>query len=193
LLERVAQAYPTVEGSSCWKAVITCCACKICLTAAPARSSGAPSRRMGVRSVKLDQRVAAFRQYLRANAATPKEQTLLSAKMMGRWPSGAPLVLSLDRDDPALERDPVHNNNFLYYVDDPKGLRCPSGAGIFRGTPGEKDPIVGPNDGTGTFTIPRQPVRRRIGGLPLFVVNRGGEYCFTPGLRALAWLAELDT
>ena len=30
-------------------------------------------------------------------------------------------------------------------------------------------------------------------GLPDFVVNRGGEYCFMPGLRALRWLADLDT
>jgi hypothetical protein len=29
--------------------------------------------------------------------------------------------------------------------------------------------------------------------LPQFVVNRGGEYCFMPGLRALRWLADLDT
>ena len=29
--------------------------------------------------------------------------------------------------------------------------------------------------------------------LPPFVVTRGGEYCFAPGLRALRWLAELDT
>ncbi len=65
--------------------------------------------------------------------------------------------------------------------------------GTFRGAPDEKDPIVGPNDGSGAYTIPRQPVRWRIEGLPGFVVNRGGEYCFTPGLRALGWLAELDT
>ena len=25
------------------------------------------------------------------------------------------------------------------------------------------------------------------------VVTRGGEYCFAPGLRALRWLAELET
>jgi hypothetical protein len=25
------------------------------------------------------------------------------------------------------------------------------------------------------------------------VITRGGEYCFAPGLRALRWLAELDT
>ena len=29
--------------------------------------------------------------------------------------------------------------------------------------------------------------------VPPFVVTRGGEYCFAPGLRALRWLAELDT
>ena len=28
--------------------------------------------------------------------------------------------------------------------------------------------------------------------MPPFVVTRGGEYCFAPGLRALRWLAELD-
>ena len=65
--------------------------------------------------------------------------------------------------------------------------------GIFIGTPAEKDPLAGPNDGSGTFTIPQRPIRRRLPGLPPFVVTRGGEYCFVPGLRALRWLAELDT
>jgi hypothetical protein len=32
-----------------------------------------------------------------------------------------------------------------------------------------------------------------VAELPQFVVNRGGEYCFMPGLRALRWLAALDT
>jgi Dyp-type peroxidase family len=65
--------------------------------------------------------------------------------------------------------------------------------GIFIGSPAEKDPLVGPNDGAGTFTIPARPIRRRLQDLPPFVVTRGGEYCFAPGLRALRWLAELDT
>jgi hypothetical protein len=39
----------------------------------------------------------------------------------------------------------------------------------------------------------RKPIRRRVTELPQFVVNRGGEYFFMPGLRALRWLAELDT
>jgi deferrochelatase/peroxidase EfeB len=65
--------------------------------------------------------------------------------------------------------------------------------GTFIGVPTEKDPLVGPNDGTDRFTVPQQPIRRRLTGLPQFVVNRGGEYLFMPGLRALGWIAELDT
>jgi Dyp-type peroxidase family len=65
--------------------------------------------------------------------------------------------------------------------------------GIFIGAPAEKDPLVGPNDGSGTFTIPQRPIRRRLQGLPPFVVTRGGEYCFAPSLRALRWLADLQT
>jgi Dyp-type peroxidase family len=65
--------------------------------------------------------------------------------------------------------------------------------GIFIGTPSEKDPLVGANDGSGTFTIPQRPIRRRLQDLPPFVVTRGGEYCFAPGLRAMRWLAELET
>jgi len=65
--------------------------------------------------------------------------------------------------------------------------------GIFIGAPAEKDPLVGPNDGSGTFTIPHQPIRRRLQTLPPFVVTRGGEYLFAPSLSALRWLAGLDT
>ena len=32
------------------------------------------------------------------------------------------------------------------------------------------DTFVGSNDGAGTFTIPQRPTRRRIQGLPRFVV-----------------------
>ena len=55
------------------------------------------------------------------------------------------------------------------------------------------DPVAGAGDGTGSFDIPRRPLRKRLQGLPRFVVTRGGEYCFLPGLRALHWLAELKT
>ena len=65
--------------------------------------------------------------------------------------------------------------------------------GIFIGAPVERDPLVGNNDGSGVFSMPRRPIRRRLDDLPPFVVTRGGEYCFAPGLRALRWLAELES
>ena len=190
---------------------------------------------------ELQTRVAAYRQYLRANARSRAEEDLLAAKFVGRWPSGAPLMLAPEQNDPALGADPKRNNAFLYQEADPRGLKCPFGAharrmnardativrnpslhrmirrgivfafvgahlerqfefvktqwindGVFIGAPSERDPLVGPNDGTGQFTIPQRPIRRRLPNLPQFVVNRGGEYCFMPGLRALRWLSELD-
>ena len=213
---------------------------------------------------KLHTRVAAYRQYLRAKAASREEEALLGAKMVGRWQSGAPLALCADLDDPGLGADPGRNNHFRY-GDDLRGFKCPAGAharranprdalehemsvdvrlhrmlrrgtsygpmlpdgileddgadrgiifvfvgaypkrqfefvktqwlndGIFIGAPAEKDPLAGANDGTGTFTIPQRPIRRRLQGLPPFVITRGGEYCFAPGLRALRWLAEPHT
>ena len=213
---------------------------------------------------KLHTRVAAYRQYLRAKAASREEEALLGAKMVGRWPSGAPLALSPERDDPELGADPSRNNRFGY-GDDLRGFKCPAGAharranprdaldhemsvdvrlhrmlrlgtsygpalpdgvleddgadrgiifvfagthpkrqfefvktqwlndGIFIGAPAEKDPLAGPNDGSGTFTVPQHPIRRRLQSLPPFVITRGGEYCFAPGLRALRWLADPDT
>jgi Dyp-type peroxidase family len=83
---------------------------------------------------KLETRVAAYRQYLRAKAATREEQALLGAKIVGRWPSGAPLALCPERDDPELGADPDRNNAFLY-GDDPRGLRCPAGAHARRANP----------------------------------------------------------
>jgi len=212
---------------------------------------------------KLHQDVAAFRQFLARQSTNEAEEELLAAKIVGRWRSGAPLALAPDHDDPELAADPNRRNDFLYYNDDPKGLKCPLGShirrmnprdqfkdeivqvnrhrvfrrgqaygtvlpegvmeddgvdrglvflfvgadlrrqfefiqrewinqGTFIGAPAEKDPLIGSNDGTGIFTIPKQPIRRRLQGLPQFVTMRGGEYFFMPGLRALRWLAEGD-
>jgi Dyp-type peroxidase family len=63
--------------------------------------------------------------------------------------------------------------------------------GELLGLGDEKDPVVGANDGSGTFSIPRRPLPMRLRGLSRFVVMRGGEYGFMPGLRALRWLAAL--
>ena len=213
---------------------------------------------------KLHTRVAAYRRFLRERAADRAEEELLGAKMVGRWPSGAPLALAPDADDPDLGADPARNNAFRY-GDDRRGLKCPAGAhsrranprdaleqemsvdtrlhrmirrgtsygpplpagvlddddqdrgiifvfagthldrqfefvktqwlndGVFIGTPEEKDPLVGGSDGHGTFTIPHRPIRRRLTDKPPFVITRGGDYLFAPGLRAMRWIADLDT
>ncbi|NUP22308.1 MAG: Dyp-type peroxidase [Streptomyces sp.] len=64
--------------------------------------------------------------------------------------------------------------------------------GVFFGAGDAKDLVAGAGDGSGDFTIPRRPVRRRLLALPRFVVTRGGEYCFMPGLTALRWLGDLS-
>jgi len=63
--------------------------------------------------------------------------------------------------------------------------------GNFIGTGSERDPIIGLQPEGATFTIPKEPVRRRIHGLETFNVLRGGEYFFMPSLSALRWLGEL--
>ncbi|MGO4649089.1 Dyp-type peroxidase [Nocardia sp. 2YAB30] len=84
---------------------------------------------------RLQEHVGAFRNYLRAHADTPDEQELLAAKLMGRWPSGAPLALAPDRDDPQLGADPMRNNDFNYKEMDPHGYGVPLGSHVRRLNP----------------------------------------------------------
>ena len=83
---------------------------------------------------RLQEHVAVFRDFLRQNARTPDDEKLLAAKLMGRWRSGAPLVLSPDRDDPTLGKDLGRTNDFDYGTMDPHGYKCPIGAHIRRVT-----------------------------------------------------------
>ncbi|MFJ2771011.1 Dyp-type peroxidase [Streptomyces sp. NPDC087300] len=53
----------------------------------------------------------------------------------------------------------------------------------------ERDPNVGLQEDDASFTVPKEPVRRRVHGIETFNVLRGGEYLFLPGLSALRWLA----
>jgi deferrochelatase/peroxidase EfeB len=64
--------------------------------------------------------------------------------------------------------------------------------GDFIGANGERDPIIGRQEEGATFTIPKQPVRRRIRGIQTFNVLKGGEYFFMPSISALNWLANLS-
>ena len=52
-------------------------------------------------------------------------------------------------------------------------------------------PIIGNQDGTLEFKIPKRPIRKTITGLPAFTTVRGGAYFFLPGLKALRYLAAL--
>lgn len=86
---------------------------------------------------KLYQDVARFWRYVQSrvgeDGATGREAEMLrlAAKLMGRWPSGAPLVLAPDHDDPSLG----YENDFMYRPTDPDGLACPIGAHIRRANP----------------------------------------------------------
>jgi Dyp-type peroxidase family len=208
---------------------------------------------------RLHQHVGAFRDFLREQGGpTTEEQELLAAKLMGRWRSGAPLVLAPDKDDLSLANDPQRNNNFNYAGMDPQGYAVPLGAHIRRmnlrdtgvnmqrrrvlrrgatygpplpeGAPedgvergiaafvvcaslvrqfefiqnvwvndpnfhelgNERDPMIGAQDGTFDFTIPKRPIRKKIKGLPAFTTVKGGAYFFLPGMKALQYLASLS-
>ena len=208
---------------------------------------------------RLQEHVGKFREFLREHGKTPEEQELIAAKLMGRWRSGAPLVLAPDKDDPTLGADPQRNNDFNYKQMDPHGYAVPLGShtrrmnprdtahnmnrrrmirrgatygphlpenaaedGVERGIAAfvicaslirqfefaqnvwvndknfhelgnERDPIIGGQDGTLEFKIPKRPIRKKITGLPAFTTVRGGAYFFLPGIKALRYLAALGT
>jgi Dyp-type peroxidase family len=85
---------------------------------------------------KLQQDVAGFWQFLeretmRAGGGVDTARMVwLASRLVGRWPSGAPLVLAPHRDDPGL----ADRNDFLYRTD-ADGLSCPLGAHIRRTNP----------------------------------------------------------
>ena len=91
---------------------------------------------------QLHQNVAAFWRFV--DGAAHGDETArvrLAAKMVGRWPSGAPLVLFPDADpgDPELAK-----NDFAYHEHDRRGTRCPVGAHIRRTNPRDSlDPAPG--------------------------------------------------
>jgi len=62
--------------------------------------------------------------------------------------------------------------------------------GNFMNLGTERDPNIGLQPDDATFTIPQDPVRRRIHGIETFNVLRGGEYFFLPSLSALRWLGK---
>ena len=100
---------------------------------------------------------------IREVASSPEDEALLAAKMVGRWQSGAPLVLSPDHDDPALGADPQRNNAYLYYDDDLLGFKCPAGSHARRMNP--RDAFKG--DGSVDVRLHRMIRRGTSYGPPL--------------------------
>ena len=114
----------------------------------PAGSGAADLGRDGCYLVlrQLEQDVGAFWEYTAEatrrpdGSYDPRARTALAAKMVGRWPSGAPLIKTPDADDPRLGDD----NDFGYHHTDPDGLACPLGAHIRRMNPRDSlDPDPG--------------------------------------------------
>ena len=243
----------------------------------PAGSGGADLGRNGTYLImrQLRQDVTGFWHYLqsvtrdRDGQADAPAMVHLGARLVGRWPGGAPLVLSPDYDDPALS----NATDFLYHGRDPEGIRCPFGAHVRRSNPRDSldpdpgsqasidvgnrhrllrrgreygpvattgdltaraddgaerglqfvclsanisrqfefvqhtwvnnpkfdglyqdpDPLVARHDESACFTIPRNPVRTRLSGLPQFVTVVGGAYFFLPGINAIRYLANLGS
>jgi Dyp-type peroxidase family len=207
---------------------------------------------------RLEEHVGKFREFLAEHGKTAEEQEFIAAKLMGRWRSGAPLVLAPEEDDPVLGADMQRNNDFNYKKMDPLGYAVPLGShcrrmnprdtaanmnrrrmirrgatygpllpegapddGVERGIAAfvicaslirqfefaqnvwindknfhelgnERDPIIGTQDGTLEYKIPKRPIKKRITGLPAFTTVRGGAYFFLPGLKALRYLAGLN-
>jgi Dyp-type peroxidase family len=85
---------------------------------------------------KLYQDVALWRRVMRDAAQLYEggDEHALSAKVIGRWANGAPLVQYPDA--PPKEFDPkTPRANDFRYVDDLDGMRCPVGAHIRRSNP----------------------------------------------------------
>jgi Dyp-type peroxidase family len=138
----------------------------------PAGSGSADLGRNGSYLVmrQLSQDVRAFWQWIdraTSNAdgsANPAARLRLASKMVGRWPSGAPLVQAPDRDNPSL----AEANDFMYFQSDAQGLACPIGAHIRRANPRDSlDPQPGSQDSIAINKRHRLLRRGREYGPPL--------------------------
>lgn len=115
---------------------------------------------------KLHQNVATFWNYFMSQAKRldtgqpDKDDALyLASKAVGRWPSGAPLVLAPDKDDPAIGADRERSDNFLYTESDPYGFKCPIGSHVRRSNP--RDSRINENTRDSLIAINRHRIIRR--------------------------------
>jgi Dyp-type peroxidase family len=117
---------------------------------------------------QLSQDVHGFWKFLDAKArqnggpADPGLRLELAAKMIGRWPSGAPLAVAPSHEDAKLE----DLNDFGYAGTDPFGERCPIGSHVRRSNP--RDSMApGPEESLTVANRHRILRRGRMFGAPL--------------------------
>jgi Dyp-type peroxidase family len=102
--------------------------------------------------------------------ADPDASTRLAAKMVGRWPNGAPLARAPDHPVDNLG----HANDFGYADGDAAGLGCPVGAHIRRANPRDAlDPESGPGQSVRSVNRHRLLRRGRAYGDPSDPEERG--------------------
>jgi len=124
---------------------------------------------------KLEQDVPQFWDYCRAQAASlptgdgaaAPTAEFVGAKMVGRWPSGAPLTVCPFEDDKELAKKPSKVNNFAYAAADPDGFGCPLGAHIRRANPRDMLSTLSPEDARAVVNHHRILRRGRPYGPPL--------------------------
>jgi Dyp-type peroxidase family len=116
---------------------------------------------------RLEQKVLLFRDFVETEGQNlGLDSGMLAARMVGRWPSGAPLMLAPLQDDPALGADTMANNGFEFEAD-PFQRRCPYAAHIRKTYPRDDLNDSGPPDLAGEGGEASVQTRRlRRAGIP---------------------------
>ncbi|MDB4943991.1 MAG: Dyp-type peroxidase [Labilithrix sp.] len=106
---------------------------------------------------KLQQDTAGFWRWMLEHAEPRNDRAAaikLAARIIGRWPSGAPLARYPDHDPGAKGA----TNEFSFDGDDPSGHRCPFGAHIRRANPRD---MLKPGPAESTKAVRRHRLLRR--------------------------------
>jgi Dyp-type peroxidase family len=149
---------------------------------------------------RLRQNVAAFRQFLHQTAQAMGSkpgfagltEEALGSKLVGRWPSGAPLVRSPAADNPALGDDDTANNHFAF--DSATAPVRLAGGSIVPGCPADTSGLFCPHAGhirkvnprdistDSGFVLTRRILRRGIPYGPPLPEAKAGENLVDDGV-----------
>ena len=119
------------------------------------------------------------------NKSDPWAQDRLAAKLVGRWRSGAPLVLSPGCDD----RSMAEENNFAYREMDAKGFKCPFGSHIRRANPRDS---FGPDANAARDSANRHRIIRRGRSYGPRIENRFVDDCAERGLHFICLNSDIE-